>query len=104
MTPARAWTLIIGMGVITYLLRVSMIALFGRRDVPPVVLRGLRYVPAAVFSALLAPAVVRPEGRLWISAGNPYLLAGLLAVAVAWRSKNMLLTLVLGMAGLWLIR
>ena len=104
MTDARIWALIIGMGVITYALRLSMIVLLGRVEIPPVVLRGLRFVPAAVLSALIAPALVRPEGSVWISAANPYLLAGALAVVVAWRSKSMVLTILLGMATLWLIR
>jgi branched-subunit amino acid transport protein len=92
------------MGAITYALRLSMIALLGRTQVPPAVLRGLRYVPAAVFSALIAPAMARPEGPVWLSPANPYLLAGLLAAIVAWRSKNMVLTIVLGTAALWLVR
>jgi len=104
MTAARVWALIIGMGVITYTLRLSMIVLLGRVQLPPAVLRALRYVPAAVFSALIAPALVRPAGPLWISAANPYLLAGVLAALVAWRSQNMVLTIVLGMTALWLLR
>ena len=104
MTAARVWALIIGMGVITYALRLSMIVLLGRVQLPPAVLRALRYVPAAVFSALIAPALVRPAGPLWISAANPYLLAGVLAALVAWRSQNMVLTIVLGMTALWLLR
>lgn len=104
MTDARIWGLIIGMGVITYALRLSMIVLLGRVEIPPIVLRGLRFVPPAVFSALVAPAMARPEGPLWISPANPYLLAGALAAVVAWRSRSMVLTIVLGMAALWLIR
>lgn len=104
MTGARLWLLIAGMGAITYALRLSMIVLLGRMEVPPAVLRGLRYVPAAVFSALIAPAMARPAGSLWLSPANPYLLAGLLAAAVAWRSRSMVLTIVLGTAALWLVR
>lgn len=104
MTGARLWLVIAGMGAITYGLRVSMILLLGRAQVPPAVLRGLRYVPAAVFSALIAPAMARPEGRLWLSAANPYLLAGVFAAVVAWRSRNVVLTIVLGTVALWLVR
>lgn len=104
MTGGRLWLLIAGMGAITYALRLSMIVLLGRMEVPPPVLRGLRFVPAAVFSALVAPALVRPVGSLWLSPANPYLLAGLLAAAVAWRTRSMVLTIVLGWAALWLVR
>jgi branched-subunit amino acid transport protein len=100
----RLWFVIAGMGAITYALRLSMIVLLGRAQVSPAVLRGLRYVPAAVFSALIAPAMARPDGPLWLAPDNPYLLAGLLAAAVAWRSRSMVLTIVLGTAALWLVR
>jgi branched-subunit amino acid transport protein len=104
MTGVRIWTLIVGMGVITYALRLSMIVLLERVEIPRVVRRALRFVPAAVFSALIAPALLRPEGPLWISPANPFLLAGTLAAAVAWRSRNMVLTIVFGMAALWALR
>ncbi|HEY6102682.1 MAG TPA: AzlD domain-containing protein [bacterium] len=101
---ARVWLLIVGMGVITYLLRLSMIVLIGRTPVPPIVLRALRYVPVGVFSALVAPALVRPSGAVWISPENPYLLAGTLAALVAWRTKSMVLTIMIGMAALLILR
>jgi branched-subunit amino acid transport protein len=103
-TDTRLWFVIAGMGAITYALRLSMIVLLERTQVSPAVLRGLRYVPAAVFSALIAPAMARPDGPLWLVPDNPYLLAGLLAAAVAWRSRSMVLTIVLGTAALWLVR
>lgn len=104
MTGGRLWLLLAGMGAITYALRLSMIVLLGRMEVPPRMLRGLRFVPAAVFSALVAPALVRPAGSVWLSPANPYLLAGLLAGAVAWRTRSMVLTIVLGWAAFWLVR
>lgn len=103
MPTLRVWVLIIGMGVITYVLRLSMIVLIGRTQLPPIIFRALRYVPAAVFSALVAPAVLRPSGPVWISTANPYLLAGTLAAVVAWRTRSMVLTIVLGMGALWIL-
>ena len=47
MTPTLTlWAVIIGAGVVTYLARLSFIALFARRDMPPLMVRALRYVPA----------------------------------------------------------
>lgn len=102
--PLDYWLIIVGMGLTTLAIRVSMILLLGRVQVGPGLLRGLRFVPPAVFSALIAPALVRPQGPVDISMANPYLLAGLLAGAVAWRWRSMLLTLAAGMTALLILR
>jgi len=91
------------MGLITFAIRVSLIALFGRTDVSPGVRRSLRFVPPAVLMALAAPALVRPEGPIDLAFTNPHLLAGLLAALIAWRTRNTLLTISTGMTALWVL-
>jgi branched-subunit amino acid transport protein len=98
------WITIILMGVVTYALRLSLIALLGRFEVPPLVSRGLRFVPPAVLSAIVLPALVQPDGPLNLSLGNARLLAGALAGLVAWRTRNVLLTVAAGMLGLWALQ
>ncbi len=98
------WLIVIGMGVITYVIRLSLIALFGRLDVPPLIQRALRFVPPAVLSAIIFPEMFCPGGALDVSLGNVRLLAGLLAALVAWRTRNVLLTIAAGMAALWVLR
>lgn len=98
------WLTIIGMGVITFLIRLSFIALSDRLSVPDVVQRGLRYVPVAVLAAIIAPAMLQPNDVLDISLSNFHLLAGLVAIAVAWRTQNVIWTVVSGMLALWLFQ
>jgi|SRR5579859_5370462 len=98
------WITIILMGAVTYGLRLSLIALLGRFDVPPLVTRGLRFVPPAVLSAIILPELVEPAGKLNLSLGNVRVLAGLLAMLVAWRTRNVLLTVGAGMVGLWILQ
>ncbi len=98
------WAVIAGMALITYSLRLSVIALVGRLRVPQIVLRALRFVPAAVLSAIVLPEVLRPGGTLNLSFGNARLPAALLAAIVAWRTRNVLLTIGAGMAALWLLQ
>jgi branched-subunit amino acid transport protein len=45
-----------------------------------------------------------PAGPVDISLQNFRLLAGLLAILVAWRSRNILLTILIGMAALLLLQ
>jgi branched-subunit amino acid transport protein len=98
------WVVIIGMAVLTFLLRFSFIALLDKIALPPVVVRGLQYVPAAVFSALVAPALLYDSATGSVALWNPRLLAGLVAAVVAWRTRNILLTITVGMLVLWLVQ
>lgn len=98
-----AWAIIAGMGVLTYLIRLSVIALVGRLVMPPPVIRALRFVPPAVLSALITPALLRPDGPIDLSLTNSHLLAGVVAAAVAWFSRNTLLTIGTGLAVLWML-
>jgi branched-subunit amino acid transport protein len=103
-TPAALGLIILGMGVVTYAIRLSLVALLGRIEVPPLVRRALRFVPPAVLSALILPELLLPGGALDLSLGNVRLLAGTLAALVAWRSRNALLAIALGMLALWVLR
>ncbi len=96
------WLTLALMGLVTYALRLSFIALLERWEIPPLLRRGLRFVPPAVLSAIIFPEVLQPGGALDLSANNARLFAGLLAALVAWRTKNVTLTIVAGMGALWL--
>jgi len=98
------WLIIIGMGMITYAIRLSLIVLLGRVGVPVIVQRALRFVPPAVLSAIIFPELLRPGGTLDISPGNARLIAGVVAALVAWRTKNVILTIAVGMAALWILQ
>ena len=98
------WTVMIAAGLITYAMRLSFIFLFNHFDVPAQIERALRYVPPAVMSAIFFPALVMPEGELWISFGNPRLLAGVFAILIAWRTRNAVLTIIVGMLALWILK
>ena len=97
------WLVIVGMGLVTFAIRLSLIILLGRVEVPRLVTRALHFVPPAVLSAIIFPELLRPASRLDLSLGNARLLAGALATVVAWRTKNVLLTIAVGMATLWVL-
>ncbi len=89
--------LIAGMAVVTFAARYPLLALVGRLELPEPVVRALRFVPTAVLVAITVPAALMPQGALDISIHNAYLVGALVAVAVAWRSHNLLLTMGAGM-------
>jgi branched-subunit amino acid transport protein len=98
------WLIVVGMGLITYAIRLSFMVLGERIQVSAVFQRGLKFVPTAVLSAIILPELLQPGGTLDISFGNARLLAGLIAAIVAWRTKNILWTIVVGMGVLWLLQ
>jgi branched-subunit amino acid transport protein len=89
----------IGMALATYFTRYAMIAALGR-EVPLLLRRWLRYVPAAVLAALVAPVALAPQGDLEIGLRAWAMLAG---VIIAWRTRNVLLTILGGIAAFWLL-
>jgi branched chain amino acid efflux pump len=103
-TPAMLGLVILGMGIVTYAIRLSLIVLMGRIEVPPLVRRALRFVPPAVLSALILPELLLPGGVLDLSLGNARLLAGALAALIAWCSRNALLAIAVGMVALWILQ
>jgi len=100
----NVWFILICMGLVTYAIRLSMILLLERVDLPPIIQWALYLVPPAVLSAIVFPELLMPSGMLYLSFGNVRLLAGVLAAVVAWRTKNVLLTIVVGMVALWVLQ
>jgi branched-subunit amino acid transport protein len=98
------WLVIIAMGIVTYAIRLSLIGAVGKLTLAPIVTRALRFVPPAVLSAIILPEVLQPAGRIDVSLGNPRLLAGIVAALVAWRTHNIVATVVAGLAVVWIIQ
>ena len=100
----NVWLTVLGAGIITFAIRLSLIALMGRVEVPPLVQQALRFVPPAVLSAIIFPELLLRNGALDVSPDNTRLLAGVLAAFVAWRTQNVLLTIGVGMTALWILQ
>ena len=97
------WVVIIVVGLLNYLSRLSFIALFAKVEMPPLVARALRVVPAAMLMAIVVPSVVfSTPGALAFDYTNPKLVAALVAAAIAWRTRNAVATMTLGLLALWI--
>ncbi len=90
------WLTVILAGVGTYLIRASFVLALRDVEVPDLIVRGLRYVPPAVLAALAIPPVVAPGGELGVVPPSPEFLAALVAGVVAWRTRNLAATIVVG--------
>ncbi|MEP0708378.1 MAG: AzlD domain-containing protein [Parvibaculum sp.] len=105
MDAATIWLCIFAIGAGTFALRFSFIELAGRMALPESMTRALRFLPPAVLSAIIVPAVLRhgPASDLYFGIDNPRVAAAAAAALVAWLTKSVVATLAAGMATLWLI-
>lgn len=95
------WVMVAG-GLITFLTRLSFIALEGKYDAPESFRRALPLVPIAALSTLILPELLLSQGAL-TQLDNPRLLAGAIAALVAWRWKNASTTIITGFIALFLL-
>jgi branched-subunit amino acid transport protein len=94
------WLTIAGMAAVTYALRASFLVLPPSVETPPLLRRALRYVPAAVLTAIWAPELLLQDRVLFLALQNERLLAGAVAIAAAWRWRLASVTIAAGLLAL----
>lgn len=87
------WAILLGMALVTFALRAAFLLLPPGVELPAFFRRALRYVPAAVLTAIWAPEVL---------VQNEQLPAGAVAIAVAWRWRTTFATIIAGLLALHL--
>ena len=97
----KLWTVIVVVGALNYLSRLSFIAFFARREMPILLARALKFVPAAMLTALIVPMIVLP-GDSASPETLPRMAAAIVAAVVAWRLRSPLGAIVVGMVALWI--
>ncbi|MFQ3619499.1 MAG: AzlD domain-containing protein [Spirochaetales bacterium] len=100
----QVYLVILGMAVITFGIRYLMFLLAHRIEFPLWFTELLRYVPPAVLSALIVPAVLIPNGSNYsISVTSPQLLGAVAALMVGLKWKNLLAVILTGMGIFWIM-
>lgn len=90
--------LIGGMTLITFSIRYGVIGVSEKIKLSPQLLQMLRYIPPAVLTAIIVPTVLISTGdKLVLSYTNARLVGAIAAILVSYWTKNLLLTIVLGM-------
>lgn len=89
---------IVGMAVITVLIKAVIFILGERVTFSPLAKQALGFVPVTVLTAIIVPMVLAPHGEgLELSWRNPQLVATILAVLVCAATRHQLLTIVAGL-------
>ena len=87
----------VGMGLVTYLPRLLPILLLSGRTLKPLIVAWLRLVPPAVLSAMLLPSLLVPGKEVDLGFDNIFFWTALIAFPVAWKSKSLFATVLVGM-------
>lgn len=95
---------ILFMAAATYFTRFASLLLLARTGVPRWMGKMLKHVPTAMLTALIAPALLAPEGYLQIGLGNHYLLAGAVSTLMAFHGQHPAVTMGSGMAVMLIFR
>jgi branched-subunit amino acid transport protein len=100
MSTTAALAAVLAVGLLTYSARAVPILFLADRVLPAPLERALRYVGPAVLSALVITLVAGGDGRAGVDGAEWIALA--VAVVVAAATRNLIITLVVGMTALWI--
>ena len=100
------WLIVLGMGIVTYGIRLSMMVVVQQHTLPAMVREALRYVTPAALTAIIVPAILYLDGTGAFDAGpgNERVPAALLAIGVSWFTKSVWATIGVGMVALWVLQ
>ena len=95
---------ILGMALVTYVPRLLPVWLLSSKSLPPLVIAWLRYVPVAVLAAMLFPSIVVQDNQAHLGLSNLFLWAALPTLVVAWKTRSLFGSVIVGMIVLAVVR
>ena len=97
------WTSIFIAGLITYFTRMSMITLIDKDIFNENFRKILNFVPSVVFPSIIFPGVLLDDFGTLVSFGDPKIYGALTAIIVGYFSRNVILTIISGLASYWFL-
>ncbi|QUH25852.1 AzlD domain-containing protein [Serpentinicella alkaliphila] len=88
--------IILGAGFVTYCTRFPLILATSKGEINPGLKKFMSFIAPAVLTSLIIPAIFIREGNIDISLTNNYIIASVITVITAYFSKNMLLSVIVG--------
>jgi branched-subunit amino acid transport protein len=90
--------LILGMMAVTFGIRYFLFAFSGKIKMEGILKKSLDYIPPAVLTAITIPALLIHNDKIFFSYENTYLAAGIAALIAGIISRNLLITICIGLA------
>ncbi|MDD2852038.1 MAG: AzlD domain-containing protein [Desulfuromonadaceae bacterium] len=93
--------LMLALGAVTYLPRMLPLVVLSRRALPGWFAEWLELIPAAILSALIAPTLFAYSDPRMFSLGKVELLAALPTLFIAFKTRSLAGTVIVGMLCYW---
>ena len=97
------WFTIIVAGIITYFMRMTMVALVDRDLLGEQLKAVLASVPSAVFPAIIFPGIFINDYGMFIEMNDPKIFGAIVAILVGYFSRNVIATIISGLFSYWII-
>ena len=99
------WLVMIATGLFTFATRFIMLSNIIGNWPPPWLVDALGFVPIAVLTAIIAPAILLDPANQTIALwDNPRLFAAILAIIAALITRQMITTIAVGLVALWILQ
>ena len=95
------WTSIFIAGLITYFTRMGMVALIDKDIFNENFRKILNYVPSVVFPSIIFPGVLLDDYGSLVAITDPKIYGALTAITIGYFSRNVILTILFGLASYW---
>ena len=104
MNNLEIWLVIIGLTLVTILMRSSFLMLGDYFPLPERVQHGLRYAPVCALIALVTPELFLAQSAFDVSITNPKLIAGVAAAVITLTTRSIIAAMAIGMLIFTLMR
>ena len=96
--------LILGMAVVTYLPRMLPMLLLNNREIPEKIVRWMSFIPLSIFAALIFSDIFFWENQFSINPlENLKLIPAIVVFFIAYKTKNIMWSIVFGVVGISLM-
>jgi branched-subunit amino acid transport protein len=96
--------LIVGIAALTFFTRFAFAVTLKKTKISENWNRWIVYIPIAVFTTIIVPSLLAPNGALELSVQNEYLIAGIVTFLIAYKTKNLAGTVIIGILIIILLR
>ena len=96
--------LIIGIAALTFFTRFAFAVVLKKVKISEKWNRWIVYIPIAVFTTIIVPNLLAPNEEIELSIQNEYLIAGIVTLLIAYKTKNLAGTVIIGISIILLLR
>lgn len=93
-----------GIAALTFFTRFAFAVMLKKTKISENWNRWIVYIPIAVFTTIIVPSLLAPNGALELSVQNEYLIAGIVTFLIAYKTKNLAGTVIIGILIIILLR